>query len=631
VEHELEMDVSNDGSTHIGSHPIAKGEQRGGFCFPTKEAYSFFIDHEEEFVRDGLDLSRCIVTKGSYDTNGAIIQRQIDKRQITADVIPSLAEIKKRDPAITAFLRKVDPCALHLPSRKALKHQRFNMDARGGYRYDAGLKLRKKKDCAPIALAVAEQDFDYITSKTLCPGWSPIKHRELSCNEIYIGARNKLSDDVPKVNDKTEDAIEHLLTSRVVHMPDFHREIIVASLVDRISDEYKNRAHGALYIGNSQTRFERLRDDIEGCVSLMEGDWGRFDSCLIVIWLIIAIAALRTFDVEGTKADNYWLYVLDSVVIKDYVLLGGCIIRILNGLPSGSKATTIIGSLVNLFILCECTIAQGIRLFKCVVGGDDFLIILLEKCRADFVENFMTTAEGLGFILKDNYKFSTPNPEKLEDCCSFYKYCIFEGEPHMRKGHLLQIIFAPWEKFRYTPAGQAERILETLAAIGKPGTHCDPMYAYYVFLRDIERHGASPNINIERRVDDAQRDLRFITKEHERVYVNVCLDKNATYAERFPHMTKHTSVLSAIERRRKLFTLPVINIICLLIIDMCCDTDFISKYIRGRNFTCGGNFIDFFIAPPGIPTVDGKVKPVGRAYYKVANLFTMRNTQLLTT
>jgi hypothetical protein len=116
--------------------------------------------------------------------------------------------------------------------------------------------------------------------------------------------------------------------------------------------------------------------------------------------------------VEGTKADNYWLYVLDSVVIKDYVLLGGCIIRILNGLPSGSKATTIIGSLVNLFILCECTIAQGIRLFKCVVGGDDFLIILLEKCRADFVENFMKTAEGLGFILKDNYKFSTPNPEK---------------------------------------------------------------------------------------------------------------------------------------------------------------------------------------------------------------------------
>jgi hypothetical protein len=56
------------------------------------------------------------------------------------------------------------------------------MDARGGYRYDAGLKLRKKKDCAPIALAVAEQDFDYITSKTLCPGWSPIKHKDLSCN-----------------------------------------------------------------------------------------------------------------------------------------------------------------------------------------------------------------------------------------------------------------------------------------------------------------------------------------------------------------------------------------------------------------------------------------------------------------
>jgi hypothetical protein len=617
LEQNEEVVPDNEGSTYVGINPLAIGHQPGGFSFPSKEAFSFYQMRKTEFNRDGLDLSKCVAVKGSYDTNREIIQRQIDKCRITENVIPSLEGVKQFEKEISIFLRKVDPETLQMPTKESLKYQRFNMDARAGYRYDAGLKLRRKKDCAELAHMIALKDFEYIDdcNKSIPP--KTICRDNLSCNDIYIGARNKLTDDLPKLFEE-DGGEDFLLTSRVVHMPDFHREMVVALLVDRISEVYKQRGRGAIYIGNSIARFERLENDLKGAVKVLEGDWRRFDSCLIVIFLLIAVAALRTFYPEGSDIDNYWLYVLDCIVIKDYILSGGNITRILNGLPSGSKATTIIGSLVNLLILCICTLRQGIRKFKCAVGGDDFLIFILEKLPKHFVRNFMSTAEGLGFILKDNFKLSSPTPENLSECCSFYKYCMYNSAPHIRKDHLLQMIFAPWEKFRHSAKGQAERIIESLAVIGKPGIHCEPVYAYYVFLRHIQRNDEGYDNSLTSKLLRAEMDLEFIVRKHRDTYIDVCLDKNKSYAELFPYASKNTSVMAAIRIRKETENISITNFVRIFIWDMCMGSKAYYDYMRIKHLENKNILVDRFIAPNDVRIVDGRERPVGRALYVVA-------------
>lgn len=616
--HDQELDLIVDGvvSTYVGTHPVAVGHQPGGFVFPTLEASTFFRMREKEFLEEGVDVSKCVAVRGSYDTNRPIIQRQIDRPAITASAIPKLSDVKKYRKALKMLFRKLDPVTINLPNKRHLGFQRFKMDANAGYRYDAGLKLRKKKQCAEIALAVAEKDFDEISVCGDSRGKRQLQREKLSTNEIHIGARNKLTDDLPKAGDE-DFATDFLLTSRVVHMPDFHREIIVSALVDPISDHIKGKAYGPLYIGNSISRWERLKADMTGALSGFEGDWRRFDASLIVLFLLIATAILRTYSPEGTMGDMLWLYVLDSLVIKDYVLPGGCVIRILNGLASGSKATTLIGSVVNLFILCVCCVENGVTKFKCAIGGDDFLIFLFQEIEADFIERFMTTAEGLGFFLKENYKCSNFKEKKLGDCLSFYKYCIFNGEPHVRKEHILQMIFTPWEKFRRSPKGQAERILETLAAIGKPGMHCEPIYAYYVFLKGIHRRKVlkiSDRHELEKR---AKRDLEFIVDRHLAEYRNVCLAKRKDFFDKNIIKTKHTTVIAAIQERRKRFIVDVVTYVQVYIVDLCLGTRYNEEFAKANRFKNVSKLLDKFIPPVSLKKVDGRKTPQGQVFYFV--------------
>jgi hypothetical protein len=216
----------------------------------------------------------------------------------------------------------------------------------------------------------------------------------------------------------------------------------------------------------------------------IEGDWRKFDSTLSNSLITAAISICRCYFPEGLLYDNHFLSILDSLVIKDYHVVGGNVYRILHGLPSGSKWTNILGSIINLIALNYCFSSVKYHERSFAVGGDDFDIFFknkindLEALCEHANENALEIGMEFKFLKIKEYKYSS----NIDDYPVFYKYTVFEGYPVIPLESILERTLSPWNK-KYNNNFEVLKFLDNLLpSLGYPTSACYIYYYYYQYV-----------------------------------------------------------------------------------------------------------------------------------------------------
>jgi hypothetical protein len=173
----------------------------------------------------------------------------------------------------------------------------------------------------------------------------------------------------------------------------------------------------------------------------------------------------------------------DTLAIKDYNLPGGRVVRAYQGIPSGVKATSLLGSIINLIALIYCVGPKISKDFNFIVGGDDFLISARNnKHEWDEILNLMEErSEEIGMkfkiLKKKNYE-----SKNIEDCPVFYKYTIYKGYPVVPTSAVLERVFMPWNKRYNTDKKVRKFLLDVMPSLGKPMSH---HLLYYDYLSGV--------------------------------------------------------------------------------------------------------------------------------------------------
>lgn len=256
-------------------------------------------------------------------------------------------------------------------------------------------------------------------------------------------------------------------------MPEFHNEI------DEISDLLQRKKNCPIFIGNSITTYERYKKVLDNHVSFIEGDWKRYDSTIRLVNLIISTAIMRLFyNVNNVRADYYFYFIFRCIAVKDYYTPGGKVKRLLHGLPSGTKCTTVLNSINNLFCLNVITNSVNSKELLYVVGGDDFVILCRRILKDYEIESFMAKTKLLGMELKF-CDVKDIDSDKLSDFPYFYKYSVRDGLP------IVAPTTIPWNK-KYNTNSELLEFLDTLFAnIGYPNTTHLPFYGYYCYIYNL--------------------------------------------------------------------------------------------------------------------------------------------------
>src|SRR5688500_13464265 len=142
-----------------------------------------------------------------------------------------------------------------------------------------------------------------------------------------------------------------------------------------ITSTIKYNRSGPIYINNSIADYVRYEKDMRNANFFLEGDWKRFDSTLYARICMTALSILRLYyHKDDIRADAFILFMIDRLIVKDYYTPGGKLIRMVHGLPSGTKCTSLLGSIINLLCLNYCLEKVNTKNFYFAVGGDDFVI-----------------------------------------------------------------------------------------------------------------------------------------------------------------------------------------------------------------------------------------------------------------
>ena len=462
-------------SFYMGRHIVRNGDRPQRYMRAPDPAIEFYHNHSEVFNSLGYNIDKTIVVNGCFKTNKETIQRtMIPEVKSEFSGHPSMSLIKKKKEAIKTVIRKLKIRQLAKCEAEDMFNSNFNMETYPGFTYSEYLKIKKKKDAIPIASQLAMKRWQNIEKASR--NGEGIKRSKIFPSTYTVGALNK-RDSTYENND--------VITSRAVHMPEFHAELQCAPWIDSISTSIKDKKRGCIYIGNSYVEYERLIKDTDMSKSIIEGDVKRFDSSLYLTDIRIAVAISRLYyDLEDESIDNHFLAIFDSVAIKDYYTPGGFVYRLINGLPSGVKSTSLYGSFINLLNLVHCCSNKNLKKVKFIIGGDDFLISSEDKMDEYDLDHISNKSKEIGIIFKV-LKFKSFDSPNTDDRPIFYKYTIKKGEPITPIGAVIERVFTPYNK-RYKNNFELLTFLdEFLPSLAAPRSHLLLFYKFYSELFSI--------------------------------------------------------------------------------------------------------------------------------------------------
>lgn len=331
---------------------------------------------------------------GCFDTNKHTIEAQMDCKNFLGGSTPSKRHYELMSAAVADTIRKLKIIELEGVNVTDIRDFDFDLSTKPGYRYEHYLNKYSKFECVDEAVFLAEERYSAILNATR-EGRTVIR-RELIPGIYTIGARNKRED---------EPTPGEFVVSRAVHMSEFHVELHGGIFSDRLTRHFVEKDDGPIFIGNSFIKSERLEKLILNNFCAVEGDWRKFDSTLCNALITMAVCICRLYFPDGLLYDNHFIAILDSLVIKDYHVVGGNVYRMLHGLPSGSKWTSIIGSIINLISLnfTFSSIKYYDRSFA--IGGDDFVVFIKNSLyNLDCIQkSVFEKAQLIGMLLKFLY------------------------------------------------------------------------------------------------------------------------------------------------------------------------------------------------------------------------------------
>jgi hypothetical protein len=430
----------------------------------------FYNLNKEIFDEFEINVDKCVIIDGCYETNKQVLKRQLIPEDPNGEFTdyPTVDNLSMFDSTVFTFFRKLKKVGI-------LENQFFSdifdtmvsPDKKPGFRYEEEFKEQTKKEAVRSAMKLSRKRWNYATKTKI----EKFKRSGIYPGVYTIGARNK--------RDYTYDDYE-AAASRVVHMPEFHCELTSAPWCDSFTDRIKEMADGPLYIGNSILDWFRFNKDVSGSSYVIEGDWKKFDSTIYLKIITIGLCILRCFfDHNDPIIDNHFLLMYDSLAIKDYYLPGGRVVRAFHGLPSGVKATSILGSVINLLALIFCVGPERSKNFNFIVGGDDFLVAARNnKFDCDLIfEQMEERSKCLGmnfkFIKKKKY-----NSDLIEECPVFYKYTVYKDFPVVPTSAVLERVFMPWNKNYNSDKKMLDFLYDVMPSLGKPMSHHLLFYSY---------------------------------------------------------------------------------------------------------------------------------------------------------
>lgn len=464
---DLEADEVN--SFYLGRHIVRNGDRKQTFTKSPDPMFEFFHTRKKYFEEFGVDIDKSIIVNGCFKTNKEVLQRTMcPEVESVFSSQPSLELIKKKEFAIKTMIRKLRIPQLAKCKKDDMSTSYFDLKTYPGFSYKEYLGFETKEEALDVALHVAKRRWDNIES---CTKFSkPVRRNYLFPNTFTVGARNK-----------RESSYENgeRVNSRSVHMPEFHGEICDAPWLDQITEYIKLKGSGPIYIGNSIKKYERLASDIEGSVRQIEGDVKRFDASLYIVDIIIAVAISRLYyDIEDESIDNHFIAIFDSVGIKDYITPGGYLYRLIHGLPSGVKGTSLYGSYINLMNLIHCNRKKPQKKTRYIVGSDDFLIISDVPVSESYLDEVSKNGEEIGYRFKI-LSLKDIEATSLEDRPVFFKYTLDRGEPVVPASVIYERTLLPSNKKYKTNLQVFKFLHDLIPSLGAPRSHCILFYHFY--------------------------------------------------------------------------------------------------------------------------------------------------------
>lgn len=469
------MTVDNINSFYLGRHIIRNGDRNQVISRAQDPMSQFYHLNKPLFDSHKVFVDKNVVMSGCFKSNKVTLQRTMIP-EILNDVstLPTFKSIKVFDKAISIAIRKLKISQQAKVFKDDMLLSSFKGDTYPGFRYKEYFNQKNKNEACLSALEIAKARWDEISNSFIEK--RPLQRKSIFPNTYVVGARNKREYDYQD---------DDLISSRAVHMPEFHTELNSSLWIEQISNHIKQKGVGPIYLGNSIVKYERLLKDFGDSVRVIEGDWKRFDSRLYITNIIIGVSILRCYyDIDDEEIDYHFLALFDTIGIKDYYTPGGYMYRMIHGLPSGVCSTSLLGSVINFVNLIQCTLHFPSKKMKYIVGGDDFLIVLEnEICKnidnSEIIETIKTNSLEIGQIFKF-LEMKDPTSKKILERPCFYKYTIDRKEPVVFPTAILERTFLPWNK-KYNDYFKIFKFLnDLLPSLGSPRSFHLPYYYFYM-------------------------------------------------------------------------------------------------------------------------------------------------------